>query len=181
MLTCRLSSLRCVISYCCSCVGSLISVCHHGRLDYYRGLCFGLIYALSGFTFPSLSCLRRLVLNRMAASHPCQVDLSQNLSLILLGCWGLFLVVSRFFLLPVALLRLLYPNSSENRERYRLHRPGSWFASNRRTIVVLGPFPSILYEASLDSSKMLLIVCSKIFGSPKDGILTRLCREFKGN
>ena len=63
----------------------------------------------------------------MAASHSCQVDLSQHVSLglILLGSWGLILVVSRF-VLPVALLRLLDPYHSENGGRYRLHGPGSW-------------------------------------------------------
>ena len=113
------------ISHCCWCVGSLISLCHHGRLDYYRGLCFGLIYAFSGLTFLSLPWLHRLLLNQMAASHSCQVDLSQNLSLILLGCWGLFLVAFRC-VLPVPLLRLLYLNRSENGGSYRLHRPEPW-------------------------------------------------------
>ena len=75
-----------------------ISVCHHGW--HYRGLCFGLIYALSGLTLLSLSCICRKVLNRMATSHSCQVDLSQHLSLIVLGCWRLFLVVSRLCLSP---------------------------------------------------------------------------------
>ena len=52
------------------------------------------------------------------------------------------------------------------------------FASNRRTIVVLSKFPAILCGARLGSSKILLIVGSKIFGNPKDSILKKPCREF---
>ena len=60
----------------------------------------------------------------MTASHFCQVDLCQHLSKVLLSCWGLLLVAS-CFVMPVALLRLLCPNHSENGGRSRLHTPES--------------------------------------------------------
>ena len=44
------------------------------------------------------------------------------------------------------------------------------FASNRWTIVVRGPYPAILYEASLPFSKILSIVSSKTVGNPETGI-----------
>ena len=50
-------------------------------------------------------------------------------------------------------------------------------ASNLRTIVVRGPFPAILYEASCESCKMLLSVSSKVFSSPYPDILTCICNE----
>ena len=55
------------------------------------------------------------------------------------------------------------------------------FASNRRTIVVRGPFPAILYEASLPFSKILSIVSYKTVGNPETGILKCLRYKFAGN
>ena len=46
------------ISHCCWCVGSLILVCHHGRLYYLRGRCFGLISCVVSL-YSSLSIMAR--------------------------------------------------------------------------------------------------------------------------
>ena len=121
----------------------------------------------------SQSWLRRQVLNRMAASHSCQVDHSQHLSLILLSCWGLFLVVSRLGL-PAALLRLLYPNHSGNGGHYRLHRPGSWLQFRLILLNCSSAYQFFLTICLYDVAIIFLCLFSSGLGTSDDSNLGEL-------
>ena len=81
----------------------------------------------------------------MSAAHSCRDDLSQHLPLILLSCWGFFLVVSRS-VLSVALLRLLYPNHPENWGAFI-----SWDLNLGCDFLNLAKLPSRLSVRSVDN------------------------------